>query len=311
MVFLKSNSRIFALAVLGAMVLSYSCGNRQKAEQHDDGQLAVERYSCSDSAAYAYLKMEVELPVADEGVAGNMRRELTAILDDRLTRVTSFEEGQSFPSYEGLTDDMPSMMGYYKKELMSLLANLSQSDADERKRYIEKDLEISDEEKAREIANMPKWEYDYALKKIADTLNYVVFLSQGYIYMGGAHGGVSGDGCLTFSKADGSLVRQFVDTTRVADLQPLFVEGLLQYFADNNQSLTRDELLDQLFIDKDANGQKTIPLPVQQPYPSKDGLVFTYNQYEIAAYACGMPCFVIAYDKIAPFLTEEAKHLIF
>jgi hypothetical protein len=37
--------------------------------------------------------------------------------------------------------------------------------------------------------------------------------------------------------------------------------------------------------------------------------VFTYQQYEIASYAEGMPSFVVPYPDIEPFLTPEAKAL--
>ncbi|MBO6068986.1 MAG: DUF3298 domain-containing protein, partial [Bacteroidales bacterium] len=60
-----------------------------------------------------------------------------------------------------------------------------------------------------------------------------------------------------------------------------------------------------LFLDGD-----TIPFPVWTPSPTEDGLCFTYQQYEIAAYAMGMPSFVIPYDKVKPYLTPEALDLL-
>ena len=53
-----------------------------------------------------------------------------------------------------------------------------------------------------------------------------------------------------------------------------------------------------------------VPLPSWTPYPGEDGLVFVYQQYEIASYAAGMPSFVIPYDRIQPFLTEEARRIL-
>jgi hypothetical protein len=35
--------------------------------------------------------------------------------------------------------------------------------------------------------------------------------------------------------------------------------------------------------------------------------VFVYQQYEIASYAVGMPSFTVAYDKLLPYLTPEAR----
>ena len=53
-----------------------------------------------------------------------------------------------------------------------------------------------------------------------------------------------------------------------------------------------------------------IPLPTWQPFPSKDGLVFTYQQYEIAPYAAGMPAFTIPYEDIAPYVLVEVRPIL-
>ena len=54
-----------------------------------------------------------------------------------------------------------------------------------------------------------------------------------------------------------------------------------------------------------------IPLPKQyEPYPSADGIVFTYAQYEIACYAAGMPTFTIPYSDVQPFLSEDFLKII-
>ena len=49
--------------------------------------------------------------------------------------------------------------------------------------------------------------------------------------------------------------------------------------------------MDGLFIE---NG--IIPLPAAAPYLSPDGVVFVYGQYEIGAYAIGMPTFTVPYS---------------
>jgi hypothetical protein len=256
----------------------------------------------ADSAKYANLTMKVELPMGSDAVSQAIRQQLITILGERLTHVTSFEGEQFYAPFTGNTNNAKEIMGYYCKNTMSLLDSLATSDANDRIRYIMEDEELSEEEKANRIAEIPGWEYEYRLELVADTTNYIVFLSQDYIYMGGAHGGVGGDGDLTFDKETGKLVKEFLNPACVADIQPLLIEGLLSYFAVEDEQITEDELFDILQIE----GQQ-IPLPSFAPYPTKDGLVFVYQQYEIASYAVGMPSFTVAYDKLLPYLTPEAR----
>ena len=42
----------------------------------------------------------------------------------------------------------------------------------------------------------------------------------------------------------------------------------------------------------------------------ENGVGFIYQQYEIAAYAMGMPNDTIPYERIKPFMTEWSKRLI-
>lgn len=75
--------------------------------------------------------------------------------------------------------------------------------------------------------------------------------------------------------------------------------------ADGEMEITQEELDNYLFLESGV-----VPFPAWTPYPSEDGLVFTYQQYEIAAYAAGMPEFTIPYADILPYLTPEAKALV-
>ena len=47
-----------------------------------------------------------------------------------------------------------------------------------------------------------------------------------------------------------------------------------------------------------------IPRPQFAPYLTPRGMVFTYQQYEIAAYAAGLPSFIVPYEKISSFLKK-------
>ncbi|MBQ9713332.1 MAG: DUF3298 domain-containing protein, partial [Bacteroidales bacterium] len=160
-------------------------------------------------------------------------------------------------------------------------------------------------QKADILANFPAWEYDYSFKKIDESDRYVVFYSQYYIYQGGAHGGITGAGGLTFDKKDGHLVETFFDSSSTSEMQPVLIKGLIQYYKDMDIEMSQEDLLSSLHIE---NG--IIPLPVWQPYPTKDGLLFIYQQYEIASYAEGMPSFVLPFAEVAPYLTPDAKAVL-
>ena len=286
------------IALMGLVIIALCSACDKTCEQG----LKTETVTMADSAKYAKLTMKVELPMGSDAVSQAIRQQLITILGERLTHVTSFEGEQFYAPFTGNTNNVEEMMGYYCKNTMSLLDSLATSDANDRIRYIMEDEELSEEEKANRIAEIPGWEYEYRLELVADTTNYIVFLSQDYLYMGGAHGGVGGDGDLTFDKETGKLVKEFLNPACVADIQPLLIEGLLSYFAVEDEQITEDELFDILQIEG-----RQIPLPSFAPYPTKDGLVFVYQQYEIASYAVGMPSFTVAYDKLLPYLTPEAR----
>ena len=286
------------IALMGLVIIALCSACDKTCEQG----LKTETVTMADSAKYANLTMKVELPMGSDAVSQAIRQQLITILGERLTHVTSFEGEQFYAPFTGNTNNVEEMMGYYCKNTMSLLDSLATSDANDRIRYIMEDEELSEEEKANRIAEIPGWEYEYRLELVADTTNYIVFLSQDYLYMGGAHGGVGGDGDLTFDKETGKLVKEFLNPACVADIQPLLIEGLLSYFAVEDEQITEDELFDILQIEG-----RQIPLPSFAPYPTKDGLVFVYQQYEIACYAVGMPSFTVAYDKLLPYLTPEAR----
>ena len=174
------------IALMGLVIIALCSACDKTCEQG----LKTETVTMADSAKYANLTMKVELPMGSDAVSQAIRQQLITILGERLTHVTSFEGEQFYAPFTGNTNNVEEMMGYYCKNTMSLLDSLATSDANDRIRYIMEDEELSEEEKANRIAEIPGWEYEYRLELVADTTNYIVFLSQDYLYMGGAHGGV-------------------------------------------------------------------------------------------------------------------------
>ena len=276
-------------------VLLVSCAQAPK-------DIQTKSFFQKDSTEYSRMSMKIDLPVSSGSVASNIKAKLMKVTDDILSRVTSYENERFYPPYDGDKADADAFVDYYFKQTSSLIEHLSRSEVEERNAYIMEDDDMSEAQKKQILAYIPMWGYDFSLEKIYENPACVVFKSMDYIYMGGAHGGVVGKGGLTFDKKDGSLVEHLVDRAKAADIQPLLVKGIIDYFSDAGFKVSADQIHEYLSLDGDA-----IPLPAWEPYPSEKGLEFIYQQYEIASYAAGMPSFTVSYDDIAPFLTPQGQ----
>jgi hypothetical protein len=51
-------------------------------------------------------------------------------------------------------------------------------------------------------------------------------------------------------------------------------------------------------------------MPQCPPIFTEEGILFLYNQYEIAPYALGLPQFVLTWEKVMPYLNVTAKRMI-
>ncbi len=165
--------------------------------------------------------------------------------------------------------------------------------------------------------------YYLRVKLLEETDRYITYLTSGEGFMGGAHGYATATG-ETFRKSDGLRIgytskfneskgsydihkQTLFKDPRAKELNALLKDGLKSYFNEFQEgAMSDDDLRDQL-LDVDVNN---IPLPANPPIFTKSGLSFTYQQYEIAAYAAGMPSFNIPYDKIKGCLTDEAISVI-
>lgn len=256
-------------------------------------ELKTETFEFADSTAHAHLTIKAELPVAAKGAPAAIRTKLIEVMDRQLSHIGTYEQDRMFPAFEGNADDSKALMDYYRGKAFETIATVSQADFDERKQYIDEDEEI------------PGWEYDFSLTRTSETDRYVIFLSEDIVFSGGAHGGIIGCGPLTFDKKDGHLVEKFLKDSALQEMQPLLRKGLVQYYASNGQEIQPEQLGEYLTLSGDV-----IPYPVWAPIPTPEGLDFTYQQYEIASYADGMPSFTLPYEEVIPFLTEDAKKLI-
>ena len=129
------------------------------------------------------------------------------------------------------------------------------------------------------------------------------------VYLGGAHGSYLIFG-QTFRKSDGrrigwEIIRKSDDPED--NIQSLMRKGLVEYFGGDDPDFKEDDLGEVLQGEASAY---YIPMPQCPPLFTKEGVMFLYNQYEIAAYAVGLPVFVISYKDLMPYLTETAKRMI-
>ena len=119
--------------------------------------------------------------------------------------------------------------------------------------------------------------------------------------LGGAHPTSESYGA-TFRKDNGQQLTWDMVT---GDLHELVVEMLKSYFNVETDA----DLMKHLLEDK-VKDVKSIPLPVNPPYITEEGIALIYQQYEIAAYAYGMPGDTIPFDRFKPFLADWAQQLL-
>lgn len=265
---MKNISGLFAAAMLLASCAGTSGGFR------------TECASFADSTKYCTTIMNVELPSGDSKAESLIRDTLVAYLDRECRNAGYREEEAQIESYNG--NDVKDCVDHYGKILACELNALATADE-----------------------SYYPWEYNIGISISRKTDKYVVFNCSNYVYLGGAHGGVSGAGPMTFSLATGEKIRHFIKDSALMPLQAELRKGVLSYFRECEEDMTEEDMMGQLFIEDGI-----IPLPAMQPEPSDNGLILTYQQYEIACYAAGMPSFCLPYELVAPYLTEEAKSIL-
>lgn len=145
--------------------------------------------------------------------------------------------------------------------------------------------------------------FDATVEKVFETEKVVTYELTLYVDFGGAHPSTQVLGA-TFCKDDGTQLTWDIirKEQRVA-----FNDLLRQMLKDYFNADTDDELMDNL---QGVDKLSRIPLPATPPHMTKDGITIIYQQYEIAAYAMGMPGDIIPYEKMKPYLTDKAKRLI-
>ena len=151
----------------------------------------------------------------------------------------------------------------------------------------------------------PALTYELSFKKNFENSKCVTFMYALDVYLGGAHGSRTDYG-ITFRKSDGKIMRDFLTLADVTDdgLNKLIKKGLMDYWG-----LSDEEMLYE-YCWENSVSKYYAAQPHTPPCFVKDGILFCYQEYEIAAYAAGAPSFVVPYSEIKKYLTPSAQALI-
>ena len=230
--------------------------------------------------------MRIDWPVASATsvLADSIRHWLTDFIASSVSPSWGEKETIIPPFGGGLTDGQGVVAHYGKLGMEQMIDEVRQAEAD-----------------SFRIFGMSN-ELDVSL--LCDTVGYLTMLSSYSVYSGGAHGGhfVSG---ATFNKKNGHRWGwDMIDLSKREQLISLLREGLRDYFEVKSDEEMAECLL--LYDDPDTpeDESATLPLPVTDPYLTATGVCFVYQQYEIAAYALGLPSVEIPWAKIRPLLKQ-------
>jgi hypothetical protein len=216
---------------------------------------------------------------ADEQMSCN----IVALMPDEEVRqaVGEWFNAQLGNTYTGDITDMQALVDYYGNTHLDSLRSVIEKGVPE---YAEPS-------------------YDANMELLFETDKVVTYGLTITVDLGGAHPVTSELGA-TFSKEDGKqLTWDIVRSDSQSQLRNILREMLRGYFNVKSDG----ELMDCL---QGVDDVATIPLPTTPPYMTLEGFTFIYQQYEIAAYAAGMPSDVIPYEQMRPCLTEYAQELI-
>ena len=175
--------------------------------------------------------------------------------------------------------------------------------------YVDKTKELFDDERAsfgedapEEITGM-EYTKEIDFKKAYETDQFITYTVTTDCYMGGAHGSYAIEG-QTFRKQDGRRIGwEVLKADPEGGFQHLLRDGLKEYF-----EVSSDDELQECFLNEEDSYY--IPLPMCPPLFTEDGVLVQYQQYEIAAYAYGLPGFTIPYNRILPCLNVTGQRLI-
>lgn len=250
-------------------------------EQEDaqkDGKLTYKQVEQSKKDKSGEYKIVVDFPTSGNPILMNAIREY--ISESLGISYAGEMENNMQGSYSGDLGDGQKMIDYYF------------------------DLKYKEFKKAHDLmaenmtGDVPTFASETEIHFLYETDKFVTYEMKKYEDMGGAHGGTFISG-MTFRKSDGRRVEWDLFTK---SMQDVIKKGLKKYFEVN----TDEELENSLSLENTY----LLPLPATPPVFTKEGVLFTYQQYEIAAYAAGLPSFIVPYDEAKSLMNTTGKNLL-
>ena len=250
-------------------------------EQEDaqkDGKLTYKQVEQSKKDKSGEYKIIVDFPTSGNPILVNAIREY--ISESLGISYAGEMENNMQGSYSGDLGDGQKMIDYYF------------------------DLKYKEFKKAHDLmaenmtGDVPTFASETEIHFLYETDKFVTYEMKKYEDMGGAHGGTFISG-MTFRKSDGRRVEWDLFTK---SMQDVIKKGLKKYFEVN----TDEELENSLSLENTY----LLPLPATPPVFTKEGVLFTYQQYEIAAYAAGLPSFIVPYDEAKSLMNTTGKNLL-
>ena len=250
-------------------------------EQEDaqkDGKLTYKQVEQSKKDKSGEYKIIVDFPTSGNPILVNAIREY--ISESLGISYAGEMENNMQGSYSGDLGDGQKMIDYY----FDLKYKEFKNAHDEMAEHMQGDV--------------PTYVSETEIHYLYETDKFVTYEMKKYEDMGGAHGGTFISG-MTFRKSDGRRVEWDLFTK---SMQDVIKKGLKKYFEVN----TDEELENSLSLENTY----LLPLPATPPVFTKEGVLFTYQQYEIAAYAAGLPSFIVPYNEAKSLMNTTGNNLL-
>ena len=250
-------------------------------EQEDvqkDGKLTYKQVEQSKKDKSGEYKIIVDFPTSGNPILVNAIREY--ISESLGISYAGEMENNMQGSYSGDLGDGQKMIDYY----FDLKYKEFKNAHDEMAEHMQGDV--------------PTYVSETEIHYLYETDKFVTYEMKKYEDMGGAHGGTFISG-MTFRKSDGRRVEWDLFTK---SMQDVIKKGLKKYFEVN----TDEELENSLSLENTY----LLRLPATPPVFTKEGVLFTYQQYEIAAYAAGLPSFIVPYNEAKSLMNTTGNNLL-
>ena len=250
-------------------------------EQEDgqkDGKLTYKKVEQSKNDKSGEYKIVVDFPTGGNPILVNAIREY--ISESLGISYAGEMENNMQGTYSGDLGDGQKMIDYY----FDLKYKEFKNAHDEMAEHMQGDT--------------PTFASETEIHYLYETDKFVTYEMKKYEDMGGAHGGTFISG-MTFRKSDGRRVDWELFTK---SMQDVIKKGLKKYFeVHTDEEMEKFLSLENTYL---------LPLPATPPVFTKEGVLFTYQQYEIAAYAAGLPSFIVPYDEAKSLMNTTGKNLL-